>query len=54
MISFLIIATLIAIVVSLGQALVSMTSGRNDKRMVHALTVRVSLSVTLFLLLLAG
>lgn len=55
MINFLIIATLIAIVVSLGQALFSMTSGpSNDKKMVQALTVRVSLSVTLFVLLLIG
>lgn len=55
MIKFLIILTLIGIVVSLGQALFSMTSGpSNDKKMVQALTVRVSLSVALFVLLLIG
>lgn len=55
MIKILVIATLIAIVVSLGQALFSMTSGPSDsKRMVQALTVRVGLSVGLFILLLIG
>jgi hypothetical protein len=55
MIKFLIILTLIGIVVSLGQALFSMTSGpSDDKKMVQALTVRVSLSVALFVLLLIG
>ena len=53
MIKVLIVATLIAIVVSLVQALFSMTSGpTNNKRMVQALTVRVGLSVALFILLL--
>lgn len=51
----LIIATLIAIVVSMGQALFAMASGpTNDKRMVRALTVRVALSVGLFVILLVG
>lgn len=55
MIKFLIILTLVGIVVSLGQALFSMTSGpSDDKKMVQALTVRVSLSVALFVLLLIG
>ena len=55
MIRFLIILTLIGIVISLGQALFSMTSGPiDDKKMVQALTVRVSLSVALFVLLLIG
>ncbi len=55
MIKFLIILTLIGIVASLGQALFSMTSGpSDDKKMVQALTVRVSLSVALFVLLLIG
>lgn len=50
-----IIATLIAIVFSLGQALFAMSAGpTNDKRMVRALTVRVGLSVGLFVLLLMG
>jgi len=49
----LIIALLIAIVGSLGHALFSMASGpTDDKRMVQALTIRVGLSVTLFVLLL--
>ena len=49
----LIIAILLGIVGSLGQALFSMSSGPSDsKRMVQALTVRVSLSVALFVLLL--
>jgi Protein of unknown function (DUF2909) len=55
MIKVLVIGTLIAIVASLGQALFSMTSGpTNSKRMVQALTVRVGLSVALFILLLIG
>jgi hypothetical protein len=55
MIKVLVIATLIAIVVSLGQALFSMASGpTSSKRMVQALTVRVGLSVALFLLLLVS
>jgi hypothetical protein len=55
MIKVLIIATLIAIVVSLGQALFSMSAGpTSSKRMVQALTVRVGLSVALFILLLIG
>jgi len=55
MIQFLIVATLIAIVGSLGSALFSMSSGPTDsKAMVRALTVRVGLSVMLFALLLIG
>ena len=51
----LIIGTLIAIIASLGQALFAMSSGPSDsKRMVRALTVRVGLSVGLFILLLIG
>jgi hypothetical protein len=50
---FLIVATLLGIVGSLGHALFSMTSGPTDsKAMVKALTVRVSLSVALFVFLL--
>jgi hypothetical protein len=49
----LILVTLFAIVASLGHALYSMVSGPSDsKRMVYALTVRISLSVALFALLL--
>ena len=46
---------LIAIVVSLGSAAVFMVRGRGDsRRMAKALAWRVGLSVTLFLLLMAG
>lgn len=49
----LIIATLLGIVASLGHALFTMTSGpTNSKAMVKALTIRVSLSVALFVFLL--
>ena len=52
---FFIVATLLAIIGSLGHALFSMASGPTDsKRMVRALTVRVGLSVGLFVLLLIG
>ena len=46
---------LIAIVVSLGSALWAMLRpGKDPKRMVKALALRVGLSVTLFLMLMAG
>jgi choline-glycine betaine transporter len=52
---FLVIATLVGIVLSLGHALFSMTSGPSDsKRMVRALTVRVGLSIALFAFLMLG
>jgi len=51
---FLIIATLVAIVASLAHALYSMSTGAQDKRMVRALTIRVILSVALFVLLMIG
>jgi hypothetical protein len=51
----LIVALLLGIVASLGHALFSMSSGPSDgKQMVQALTVRISLSVALFVLLLIG
>ena len=51
----LIAVALIGIVVSLGQALFAMSSGPNNSaRVVRALTVRISLSVVLFLLLMLG
>jgi len=51
----IIVAVLLGIVASLGQALYAMASGpTGSKRMVRALTVRVALSVGLFLLLLLG
>jgi len=46
---------LVLIVASLASALVFMMKGREDpKRMAKALTVRVGLSVALFLMLMAG
>ncbi len=52
---FLIVLALFGIVASLGHALYSMSSGpREDKRMVQALTIRVTLSVVLFALLMIG
>lgn len=51
----LIIVTLVLIVASLGHALSSMAAGPDrSARMVQALTVRISLSVALFGLLLVG
>lgn len=51
----LIVITLIAIVISLGHALYTMTAGPTDsKAMVRALTIRVGLSVALFAFLMIG
>jgi Protein of unknown function (DUF2909) len=51
----LIVVLLIAIVGSLGHALFSMASGPDRARqMANALTVRISISVALFVLLLVG
>ena len=51
----LIVVTLLAIIASLGHAMFSMAAGpQNDKRMVNALTIRVGLSVVLFVLLFVG
>jgi hypothetical protein len=50
-----IVVLLLSIVGSLGHALSSMASGPDkSQRMAHALTVRVTLSVTLFALLIVG
>jgi FtsH-binding integral membrane protein len=52
---YVVIAMLVLILASLASALVFMVKGRDDpKRMAKALTVRVALSVGLFLLLMAG
>jgi uncharacterized RDD family membrane protein YckC len=52
---YVVIAMLIAIVVSLGSALWYMLRpGDDPKRMVKALALRVGLSVTLFVILMAG
>ncbi len=49
----LVIAVLIAIVASLGTALYHLATGHGDSgKMVRSLTVRVGLSVALFLLLM--
>jgi Protein of unknown function (DUF2909) len=51
----LIVVLLVAIVGSLGHALFSMTSGPDRARqMANALTVRITISVALFLLILVG
>lgn len=52
MIKFLIIICLIGIIISLGTGLFHMVNDKGEsKRMVRALTVRISLSVALFILL---
>src|SRR5687767_3642841 len=52
---YVVIAMLIAIVLSLGSALWAMLRpGKDPKAMVKALAVRVGLSVTLFVMLMAG
>jgi hypothetical protein len=49
-VKILIAVALIAVVVSLGQALFAMSSGpQNSARVVRALTVRISVSVALFI-----
>jgi len=51
----LVVVTLVAIVASLGHALFSMSSGPTDsKLMVRALTIRITLSVALFAMLMIG
>jgi hypothetical protein len=50
---FAIFVLLAAIVASLGTALYHLSSGKGDsEKMVRALTVRISLSIALFLLLM--
>jgi cytochrome bd-type quinol oxidase subunit 2 len=52
-IKLLVIAALVAIVISLGSALYHLSSNQgNPQKMVRALTLRVGLSVGLFILLL--
>jgi cytochrome bd-type quinol oxidase subunit 2 len=52
MIKILIVVVLVAIVVSLGSGLFHLVKDdRQSKRMVNALTVRIALSVLLFVLL---
>ena len=53
--NFLLGLCLLGVVASLGHAMFSMTSGPDaSAQMARALTVRVSLSVVMFLLMLAG
>lgn len=55
LIRLIVIAMLIAIFVSLASAAVYLFRGRGDStRMAKALTYRIALSVTLFVLLMAG
>ena len=52
-IKILILGVLFAIVVSLGSALFHLSRGKGDpQKMVRALTIRVGLSVVLFILLM--
>lgn len=52
---YVVIAMLVLILASLASALIFMARGRDDpKRMAKALTVRIALSVGLFLMLMAG
>ena len=52
-IKILILGVLFAIVVSLGSALFHLSRGKGDpQKMVRALTIRVGLSVALFILLM--
>jgi len=51
----LVVAVLLAVVASLGKALFHMSSGpEQSQQVVRALTVRISLSIGLFLLLLGA
>ena len=52
---YVVIAMLVLILASLASALVFLVRGRDDpKRMAKALTVRIALSVGLFVILMAG
>jgi cytochrome bd-type quinol oxidase subunit 2 len=55
LIKILVIIVLAAIVISLGSALFHLSSGKGDsKKMARALTIRVGLSLVLFILLMAA
>jgi O-antigen/teichoic acid export membrane protein len=55
LIKILVIIVLAAIVISLGSALFHLSSGKGDsKKMARALTIRVALSLVLFILLMAA
>jgi succinate dehydrogenase hydrophobic anchor subunit len=52
MIKILIVACLVAIIISLGNGMIHLVKDEgNSKRMANALTLRVALSVALFILL---
>ncbi len=53
-IRILVVAVLAAIVVSLGNALYHLSKGDSSAKLVRALTVRIVLSLLLFLLLMAA
>jgi succinate dehydrogenase/fumarate reductase cytochrome b subunit len=54
-IKYLIVAVLVAIVISLGSGLYYLLTDKGkSKRMVNSLTVRIALSVLLFILLFIG
>jgi hypothetical protein len=55
LIKILIVATLLAIIVSLGSAMLFLVKDKGEtERTAKALTVRIALSVTLFALLMIG
>ncbi len=55
LIKYLIVAVLLAIIASLGSGLFFMLRDKGDsKRMVNSLTLRIGLSVLLFILLFVG
>jgi hypothetical protein len=55
LIKLLIVATLAAIVISLGSAMLFLVKDKGDtERTAKALTIRIALSVTLFALLMLG
>ena len=55
LIKILVIIVLAAIVISLGSALFHLSSGKGDsKKMARALTIRVGLSLVLFILLMVA
>ncbi|PCJ87353.1 MAG: hypothetical protein COA54_05560 [Thiotrichaceae bacterium] len=49
-----ILSLLLIVLISLGSALVAMTKGDKSDKMLNALTWRIGLSVTIFILLLIG
>ena len=54
-IKYLIVAVFVAIVISLGSGLYFLLTDKGEsKRMVNSLTVRIALSVLLFILLFVG